>query len=70
MHKTETLQHENTLTFQDAVDKTAKALEEMYDTQKKSDNADIYLAQKELLSALDKKCDTIEELKSLHKKRI
>jgi len=68
VYKTETLQHENTLTFQDAVDKTTKALEEMYDAQKKSNNADIYLAQKELLSALGEKCDTIEELESLIEK--
>ncbi len=68
VYKTETLQHKNTLTFQDAVDKTINALEKMYDTQKKSNNADIYLAQKELLAALGEKCDTIEELESLIEK--
>jgi len=62
VYEAETLQHENTLTFQDAVDKTIKALEEMYDAQKKSNNADIYLAQKALLSTLAEKCDSIEEL--------
>ncbi len=61
-YKIETLQHENTLTFQDAVDKTTKALEEMYDAQKKSNNADIYLAQKALLSTLAEKCDSLEAL--------
>jgi len=68
MYETETLQHENTLTFKEAINQTIKTLEQMYDTQKKSNNADIYLAQKELLSALGEKCDTIEELESLIEK--
>jgi len=67
-YKTETLQHENTLTFKEAVNQTTKDLEEMYDAQKKSNNADIYLAQKELLTALGEKCNTIEDLESLIEK--
>jgi len=62
VYKTETLQHESTLTFQDAVDKTIKALEETYTIQKESNNADIYLAQKALLSTVAEKCDSIEKL--------
>jgi len=62
VYKAETLQHENTLTFQDAVDKTIKALEETYESQKESNNAEIYLAQKALLSTLAEKCDTLEAL--------
>jgi len=65
LYRTETIEHENTLTFKDAVDKTMKSLEETYDAQKESSNADIYLAQQSLLSALADKCDTLEALEAL-----
>jgi len=68
VYKTETLHHEKTLTFQDAVDKTIKNLKETYNAQKENNNADIYLAQKELLSALVEKCDSLEDLESLIEK--
>ncbi len=65
MYKTETMEHKNTLTFKDAAVNTIKSLEETYSAQKESSNADIYLAQKALLSALTDKCDTLEALEVL-----
>ena len=59
VYKTETIQHESTLTFKDAIERTIQNLE------KKSDESDIYLAQKELLSALVEKCDSIKDLETL-----
>jgi phosphocarrier protein FPr len=59
MYKTETIQHENRLTFKDAIEKTMQNLE------KKSDESDIYLAQKELLLSLSEKCDSLEALETL-----
>jgi len=64
-YRVETLQHENTLTFKDAIEKTIKNLEETYNAQKESSNADIYLAQNALLSALADKCDTLEALEAV-----
>ena len=68
MYNTEIIQHENNLTFKEAVKQTIKSLEETYKSQKENSNADIYLAQKELLSALDEKCGSLEELETLIKK--
>ncbi len=68
VYKTETLQHENSLAFKDAMQQTIKTLEETYSAQKESNNADIYLAQKELLSALAEKCDSLEDLEILIEK--
>ncbi len=65
VYKTERIQHESTLNFQDAVDKSIKALEERYETQKKSNNAEIYLAQKALLSTLAEKCNSLEALEHM-----
>jgi len=62
VYKTEILQHENSLAFKEAVNETINALKETYKTQKERSNADIYLAQKELLSTLAEKCDSLEEL--------
>jgi len=59
VYKTETIQHENTLTFKDAIEETIQNLE------KKSDKSDIYLAQKELLFALGEKCNSLEALEVL-----
>ena len=61
VYKTQTIQNENTLSFKDAIRKTIQNLEE------KSDESDIYLAQKELLSALGEKCDSLGALESLVK---
>jgi phosphocarrier protein FPr len=58
-YTTKTIRHENNLTFKDAIEKS------MHNLEKKSDESDIYLAQKELLSALSEKCDSIEELEGL-----
>ena len=68
VYQTETLQHENSLAFKDAMQQTIKTLEETYSAQKESNNADIYLAQKELLSALAEKCDSLEDLEILIEK--
>jgi len=59
VYETETIHHDNSLTFKDAIEKTLQNLE------KKSDESDIYLAQKELLSALVEKCDSIKDLETL-----
>ena len=67
-YQTETLTHENSLTFKEAVTQTLYDLEHRYSTQKKSNNADIYLAQKELLMALVEKCDSLECLETEIKK--
>jgi len=66
-YKTETIQHKNSLTFKEAIDQTLKKLENTYESQKESNNADIYLAQKELLSALGEKCNSLDILESLVK---
>jgi len=68
VYKTETLTHDNTLTFKEAVTHTLDDLEHRYSTQKKSGNADIYLAQKALLLALAEKCDTLACLEAKVKK--
>ncbi len=65
VYKTEAVQHENKFTFQEAIAKTLENLEHTYQSQKESTNADIYLAQKELLSALAEKCDSLETLEAL-----
>ncbi len=65
VYKTETTQHDNTLTFKEAMDKTIKSLENTYVSQKETHNADIYLAQKELLYALSEQCDSLEGLETL-----
>ena len=59
VYKTETIQHKNRLTFKNAIEKTIQNLE------KKRDESDIYLAQKELLLSLSEKCDSLEALETL-----
>jgi phosphocarrier protein FPr len=59
VYKTETIQHENRLTFKDAIEETIQNLE------KKSDESDIYLAQKELLLSLSDKCASLDALETL-----
>jgi phosphocarrier protein FPr len=59
VYKTETIQHENRLTFKNAIEKTIQNLE------KKSDESDIYLAQKELLLSLCDKCASLDALETL-----
>jgi len=64
VYKTETVTHNNSLTFEEAVTHTLDDLEHRYNTHKKSNNADIYLAQKALLSTLAEKCNTLECLET------
>jgi len=59
VYKTETIQHDNSLTFKEAIEKTIQDLEN------KSDDSDIYLAQKELLLSLSEQCDSLDELETL-----
>jgi len=55
-YKTETSQHKNDLSFQEALD---RSLNELKSTQM-SDNSGIYMAQKELLSALGENNQSLE----------
>ena len=63
-YQTETLTHNNTLTFKEAVTHTLDDLEHRYNTEKKSNNAEIYLAQKALLITLIEKCNTLDALET------
>ena len=57
--------HKSDLSFQEALKKSLDELEELYTIHKKSDNATIYLAQKELLASLGQKSQTLTELEQL-----
>ena len=59
LYKTETIQHENSLTFKEAIEKTIENLDH------KSDKSDIYMAQKELLLAIADKCTSLDALETL-----
>ncbi len=61
-YSSEEVQHESDLNFQEALDKSMEALESLYRSHQKDDNAAIYFAQKELLSSLGEKSDTLEAL--------
>ncbi len=58
---------ESDLSFQEALEKSMNELEALYSTQKKNNNATIYLAQKELLASLGQKSQTLTELEQLVK---
>lgn len=60
VYQTQTIQHDNTLTFEEAIKKTLQDLATQYKKQKNRDNADIYLAQKALLETLAQTCNTLE----------
>ncbi len=59
------VKHKSKLSFKEALHKSMDELEVLYATQKKDDNAGIYLAQKELLSSLGEKSQTLAELEQL-----
>jgi len=65
MYETKSVQHKSTLTFKEAVSKTIENLVQKYEAEKNHTNAEIYLAQKELLSSLNEKCETLETLETL-----
>ncbi|TET87603.1 MAG: HPr family phosphocarrier protein, partial [Sulfurovum sp.] len=59
------IQKESQLTFEEALNKSIDELEMVYTSQKKNGDADIYLAQKELLISLQTKAHTLEVLEDL-----
>ncbi len=61
-YKTHTVHEKSNLSFQEAIQKTLQHLDKLYQTYRQKDNADIYLAQKELLSTLSNSLKSIEEL--------
>jgi len=62
-HYKETIrQHKNNCTFQDAFSKSSQELETLYKKKKEDHNAEIYLAQKELLSSLKEEVSSLEML--------
>ncbi|MCF6244263.1 MAG: HPr family phosphocarrier protein [Sulfurovum sp.] len=70
-YQTELIQRDNRLTFKEAVTQTSNMLLEKYETEKtNTQNAEIYLAQKELLDSLNEKSETIEALELLTQKEI
>ncbi|MCW8821679.1 MAG: HPr family phosphocarrier protein [Sulfurovum sp.] len=56
------IQHKSNMHFKEALQKSIDELEVLHATQKDNDHADIYLAQKELLSSLGEKSHTFAEL--------
>jgi len=62
-HKT-LIQHESAMDFEDALSASIEELEALYIEHKENENATIYLAQKELLTALGKACHTLTELET------
>ncbi len=67
-YKAEEILHESDLSFQEALHKSLDELEKLYTTNKKNDNATIYLAQKELLASLGQKSQTLIEFEQLVEK--
>ncbi|HEY9129764.1 MAG TPA: HPr family phosphocarrier protein [Sulfurovum sp.] len=63
-YHTTQIQHESTMGFEDALSESSKELEALYSVHKEDENASIYLAQKELLSALGKTSKTLDELEA------
>lgn len=59
------IQHENDVSFQDALQNSINDLEDLYLAHKKEDNSSIYLAQKELLSSLGEKTETLTHFEQL-----
>lgn len=64
-YSSEKVQHKSDLNFQEAHDQSINELESLYASHKEEDNATIYLAQKELLSSLGEKSQSLVELEAL-----
>jgi phosphocarrier protein FPr len=64
-YKTQSIVHNNTLTFKEATTQTIERLLQKYEAGKHTDDAEIYLAQKELLHSLSIKCESLESLEAL-----
>ncbi|BAF73178.1 HPr family phosphocarrier protein [Sulfurovum sp. NBC37-1] len=60
-YKEETVKKECDLNFSEALAKSLEELETLFETHKANEDAAIYLAQKELLSAIAKDVDSLEE---------
>ncbi|SFV59004.1 Phosphoenolpyruvate-protein phosphotransferase of PTS system / Fructose-specific phosphocarrier protein HPr / PTS system, fructose-specific IIA component [hydrothermal vent metagenome] len=63
-YQTQTVTHDNKLTFDKALTKTLDDLEATYMSHKNGTDAEIYLAQKELLLALNETCNSLESLET------
>ncbi len=61
----EEVQHQSDLNFQEALQQSTNELETLYSSHKEEDNATIYLAQKELLSSLGEKSQSLLEFEEL-----
>ena len=59
------VQHQSDLTFQEAYSHSMDELKSLYTSHKAEDNATIYLAQKELLSSLGEKSESMSEFEAL-----
>ena len=64
-YNSEEVQHKSDLNFQEALNKSMDELETLYASHKDNDNATIYLAQKELLSSLREKSQSLLEFEEL-----
>jgi len=65
-YKTQEIMHTNTLSFKEAITQTIEKLLLKYESEKSHSNeAEIYLAQKELLDSLSLKCKSLEVLEAL-----
>jgi len=60
-YKEEKIKKESSLSFSEALAKSLEELETLFEAHKANDDAGIYLAQKELLGAIAKNVDSIEE---------
>jgi phosphocarrier protein FPr len=62
-YSTQSIVHNNTLTFEEAISQTIEKLSRKYEAEKSSvPDAEIYLAQKELLVSLASKCQSLKSL--------
>ncbi len=64
-YSSEEVQHKSDLNFQEAHAQSIDELESLYASHKEEDNATIYLAQKELLSSLGEKSQSLVEFEAL-----
>ena len=58
----EQIQKENTLSFEEALEKASEELHKLYSQNKEKNNADIFLAQKELLASLKQEAANLPSL--------
>jgi len=66
-YRSEEVQHKSDLNFQEAYAQSIDEMELLYVSHKEEDNAMIYLAQKELLSSLGEKSQSLVEFEALIK---